>query len=407
MPTHPLQNRFAQLDTALETRRSLWQWHPFAELKPSWTADHPGLCRWLTTLDDAAVTCLMADGDALAASLVPFVPEAPGLLAAGRWPRLARHRPPVDPGVGVGVGARKWAQIDAFAAALPLEAGHQVVDWCAGKGHLSRRLARQGHRVTGLELRPEHCAAGRDQARREGLAVALVPQDVMAPTVVQYLQRDRAVVALHACGELHMQLLRLVADRQLAAVALAPCCYGTIAGDVYRPLSSQGRASALRLTRFNLRVPLQETVTAEPRVVRRRGTELVWRLGFDLLQRSLRGQDQYLTVPACPTGLFQGRFEDFCRFVATKRGLSLPAAVDYPRFEALGLARRRQLERFELVRQLFRRPLESWLILDRALFLRSHGFDVEVGVFCPRPLTPRNLLIYGVRSPGATGSRGG
>ena len=52
----------------------------------------------------------------------------------------------------------------------------------------------------------------------------------------------------------------------------------------------------------------------------------------------------------------------------------------------------------ELVRHLFRRPLEIWLLLDRALFLEEQGYRVEVGTFCPKPTTPRNLLIRAVRA---------
>ena len=54
----------------------------------------------------------------------------------------------------------------------------------------------------------------------------------------------------------------------------------------------------------------------------------------------------------------------------------------------------------ELVRHLFRRPLEVWLLLDRALFLEEQGYQAEVGTFCPKPMTPRNLLIRAVRVGG-------
>jgi hypothetical protein len=47
----------------------------------------------------------------------------------------------------------------------------------------------------------------------------------------------------------------------------------------------------------------------------------------------------------------------------------------------------------ELLRNLFRRPLELWLILDRALYLGERGYDVRVGTFCDSHITPRNLLI--------------
>jgi hypothetical protein len=51
----------------------------------------------------------------------------------------------------------------------------------------------------------------------------------------------------------------------------------------------------------------------------------------------------------------------------------------------------------ELVRGLFRRPLELWLVLDRALFMVENGYDVEVGEFCDSHLTPRNLMLIAQR----------
>ncbi|MNJ72573.1 hypothetical protein D3C77_692410 [compost metagenome] len=51
----------------------------------------------------------------------------------------------------------------------------------------------------------------------------------------------------------------------------------------------------------------------------------------------------------------------------------------------------------ELVRGLFRRPLELWLLLDRALFLHEQGYRVRLGCFCPPHLTPRNLLLLAER----------
>jgi len=62
-----------------------------------------------------------------------------------------------------------------------------------------------------------------------------------------------------------------------------------------------------------------------------------------------------------------------------------------------GLARMRLVRRLELMTHLFRRPLEAWLILDRALFLEGQGAKVTIGEFCQRQLTPRNVMIIAER----------
>ncbi|MEC8139802.1 MAG: methyltransferase, partial [Pseudomonadota bacterium] len=50
-------------------------------------------------------------------------------------------------------------------------------------------------------------------------------------------------------------------------------------------------------------------------------------------------------------------------------------------------------ERVELVRHVFRRAIEVWLVLDRALYLQQQGYQVTVSTFCEKQLTPRNILI--------------
>jgi hypothetical protein len=118
-----------------------------------------------------------------------------------------------------------------------------------------------------------------------------------------------------------------------------------------------------------------------------------WRLGFDGLQRELRQVDDYLPVPSHPNRIARGNFREFCGWAAEQKGLSLPDNVDYPAWEAYGASRLAQVRRHELIRHLFRRPLELWLVLDYALFLEEQGYRVRIGTFCQRHLTPRNLLI--------------
>jgi hypothetical protein len=66
-----------------------------------------------------------------------------------------------------------------------------------------------------------------------------------------------------------------------------------------------------------------------------------------------------------------------------------------------GAARLERVRRYELVRHLFRRPLELWLVLDYAIFLEEQGYQVRLGQFCARSLTPRNLMIDAVKPAGA------
>ncbi|EJG2245017.1 SAM-dependent methyltransferase, partial [Vibrio parahaemolyticus] len=37
--------------------------------------------------------------------------------------------------------------------------------------------------------------------------------------------------------------------------------------------------------------------------------------------------------------------------------------------------------------------LEIWLALDKVLYLEERGYRVRLAEFCPKSVTPRNILI--------------
>ena len=75
----------------------------------------------------------------------------------------------------------------------------------------------------------------------------------------------------------------------------------------------------------------------------------------------------------------------------------MPDNLDWQHWSTRGEQRALQVQRHELLRHLFRRPLELWMVLDYAVFLEEQGYRVRLGRFCARELTPRNLLVDAVR----------
>jgi len=84
--------------------------------------------------------------------------------------------------------------------------------------------------------------------------------------------------------------------------------------------------------------------------------------------------------------------------VAARKGLALPAAIDFDAWERLGQRRFAEVTALDLPRQRFRRLLELWLVLDRALFLQEAGYAASIGTFCARDVSPRNLLLQARRA---------
>lgn len=390
-------NPFRQLNDRLTRNREFWQFMPFAERRFVWEQTHPALCQWLTRLTGDQVAHFNEDSAGLAEALSAWIPDAPELYRLSQCSALRAENTVVPKRLDVGIPGRKWTQISAFNAVLP-RLQLPWLEWCAGKGHLGRVLAANHDMpVTSLEWQHPLCIEGEATARRLGLPITFITADAFDTSSEQYIQPEQHAVVLHACGDLHVSLLQRVVAKQGAAVSISPCCYHLIRSPQYQPLSDLAKQSDITLTRHDLRLPLQETVTAGHRVRRQRFVEVSYRLGFDLLQRELRGGDDYLPVPNVQKTLLNGGFTAFCFWAAEKKGMSLPADVDFAYWQQAGEARYPIIERMELVRQLFRRPLEMWLVYDRICFLEQSDYQVSFGTFCDKPVTPRNILIHAER----------
>ncbi|WP_339498196.1 methyltransferase [Pseudomonas silesiensis] len=391
--------RFAALDTFLFEHQALWKPRPFTHLQLPWETSYPELALWLRarSLEEAENShnqpCLL-DAPEPFATLARLSLD---LSAVGELPahalETAGHRLNVD------VPGRKWQQIEAFASRLAFTSvPNHWLDWCSGKGHLGRRLLRTGQQLTCLEYDPALIASGQALSQRHQLHALHVEQDVLAPGVAVLLKADHTPVALHACGDLHVRLMQLASAAGCKQMAIAPCCYNRISASDYQALSLAAKGSALQLSLDDLSLPMSETVTAGTRVRRQRDTSMARRLGFDLLQRQLRGIDEYLPTPSLASAWLDKSFAEYCHHLAALKDLSTIGPQDWSALEAAGWQRLAQVRNLELLRGIFRRPLELWLNLDRALFLSEQAYTVQLGTFCETALTPRNFLLLAERS---------
>ena len=333
-----LSQRFLALDAFLLEHQRLWRPRPFSEPTLAWEAEHAELASWLRgrSLEQADAEHNQPTRLAAPAPYPQLAAQAAALGAVGELPLAERPQAPNR--FNVDVPGRKWQQIGLFAGRLQF--ARPVVhwlDWCSGKGHLGRLLAHAGQPLTCLEHDPALVADGQRLSDRLGLSAHHLRQDVLAADCAERLLPGHTPVALHACGELHLRLLRLASQAGCRQLAVAPCCYNRIPGPFYQPLSQAAGRSLLALSLDDLRLPLSETVTASQRVRRQRDQSMARRLGFDLLQRELRGIDQYLSVPSLPVAWLERPYADYCRELAALKGLPEPAARDWQALEAAGM----------------------------------------------------------------------
>lgn len=384
------RQRLLQLDQLLCATAPLWRPQPFKLHRPEWCDEYPELTEALLALDDQQLQHLNNDPLALTDWIGRYLPQISPLKPLCRLPERqpAEYCPPENRFFD-GIPGRKRTQIEAFARGIgPVRS--PLLEWCGGKGHLGRLLGRSWQQpVTTLEWNADLCHMGEQQARRFGIAQYFRVIDLLQPG----LQLDGAgqhAIALHACGELHRTLEQVAIHQNLAALDIVPCCYAFGVEQQYQPRTE---GLSLQLSRDDLRLAVTETVTAGQREVLIRDREMAWKLGFVELRNRVLGSNSYQSMKPVNKAWLQLSFSGFCHKLAEREQLQLPTETVWVAFEASGWQRYNEVMRLSLLRNSFRRAIELWLVLDLVADLEAHDYRVELGTFCDRSVTPRNIML--------------
>ncbi len=388
--------QFQSLDTLLMKTRQYWQILPFSYLALPWQENHK-LNQALSSLSLHDIDELDGDDKKLRQFLSSLINLELDII--DNLPDIHQPIEDVSPHFNTGIKGRKWAQIQQFAALIPLEKS-PILEWCAGKGHLGRLLSHQQSRnVVSLEWQPTLCEQGNTLARKHQVSQHVEQVDVFSAEAEDLLAPKHHAVALHACGDLHVRLLKLGAYQKVSRLSLAPCCYHLIQTNNYNPMSGSALSSDLLLSKQDLSLSMQQSVVSGSREKRHRITEVSWRLAFDLIQREVRGVNEYMSLPSIKQSLLTGSFSAFCNWAAQQKKITLPDNLAYERYELNGRERFLTIRRIEVVTHAFRQLIERWLLLDRVLFLKENNYDVSLFNFCSSSVTPRNAMIQAIKKP--------
>jgi len=233
--------------------------------------------------------------------------------------------------------------------------------------------------------------AGTALTDKHGVNQQFKQVDVLHDPVTEYLD-DRHAIALHACGDLHRELITRIIDANTPGFTIVPCCYHLGRNKNYTPFTT---GLKLQLPREALRMAVNETVTAHHNEIKQRNQDMAWKLGFQELRKNLTGSPAYQCFKPVPKTWLKDNFEAYCQKLCHREQLTLPTQLDWHDWERRGYKRQFDVMRLQLIRQCFKRVLELWLIMDMAVYLENSGYSVSVSVFCDRALTPRNIMIAG------------
>lgn len=393
-----MKSDFNKLDGLLSYYEALWKPPAFTSSNDSRLEKYPDISNWINSLTEQEIDQIQVSDRKLLESAAPFFHDAADLLALTSAPSKKFQGLEIElpPFWNRDLPGRKASQIQAFTAALwPFTT--PILDWCCGKLHLGRLISEvSGQKVSGLEINPSLVEQAKQYAKKRKLThqVDAHQCDALSTQASHFLCSHQHVIALHACGGLHTKMLESSIQERSSRISVSPCCYHRFNhSELYIPLSSEAKQSRLRLSNEDLRIATRQCNIASRSETQKRKLLQTWRLGFDALQRELRQVDEYLPCPSLSNTVLQKGFQVFCEEMAALKGLALPGSLDYLHYLKQGEHSFVKYQQIELVRMLFRRALELWLVLDRAMFLEENGYRCDIFEFCESSVSPRNLMI--------------
>ncbi|WP_169337470.1 methyltransferase [Psychromonas hadalis] len=384
---------FAQLDEYLTALTVYWLFEAFHYKDYPWHETNPALSDFLDNLSEQELQHYQQFPDQLTPFLYPFIkslrPLTDDLFTVNKLTSITEDLPFW---LSTGIKGRKWSQISAFADQV--ESDLNIIEWCAGKGHLGRLISWQKKLpVLSIEWQQTLCDVGESQAKKQQVQQIFKQADVLKGQADSCINTGSHVISLHACGDLHLHLIKLAKQKKPQQLTISPCCYHLTEQSIYQPCSLLAKKSSLILSKQILKLAVSKQITTGKRQSRLSETEVLWRLAFDECQKYCLQTERYCPLPSFPKKLLTGEFKAFVLWAMHKKSLTFTLPEMLQPFLVLAESRLKKVRRMELISQFFVRPLELWLVYDRVLALQESGYQVKLSTFCASQITPRNLLI--------------
>ncbi|MBC7660733.1 MAG: methyltransferase [Chitinophagaceae bacterium] len=304
-----------------------------------------------------------------------------------------------------GLNLKKQHEIQRLLPLLAREAGgiKHAVDIGGGMGHLARLCVKTfGWTFHSIDKDAVLQEKGRWWLKRSrGLDreklrfVNATFSDQAAPDIDRlFAEPSTLSLGLHTCGPLALsQFQKSLESRTLVNFG---CCYDKM--DRTRDLNQSRTAKELNLpwsqAALFLATRSRKGMTDEEFTLLKRVN--AYRFSFDLYIRQQWPELGFVIAGDAPKALYLGSFATYALDRITHLKLDHEPTGDV--LESFYRSPSIQKEATaifaaHLIRNLFARPLEIAILLDRALWLEEHGFAVELLQVFDRQLSPRNIAL--------------
>ena len=291
---------------------------------------------------------------------------------------------------------KKQHEIKQIKTLLDKLDGVDLIDIGSGTGHLSENLVHDKNRFSycidqnqELQLSGKKRIAENNQQNLTKIEFHTECFSDQSKLNLKKIFDDRLILGLHACGDLTSDILKFYHDSKADHLLSLGCCYHKLTTKYN--LSKQAKKRNIKFTTntFNLAARSYSFQTKEN--LQNKIQIRTYRYMLHIYLYSLGHKD---FIPTGQTKLsdYRGSFEEYAdKYAKDHIDSSSDAQIFFDTPENQETVKK--IIYTDIFRGIFGRVIESYIVLDRALFLQEQGHDVFVQEIFDRKLSPRNLAI--------------
>jgi hypothetical protein len=357
----------------------------------------------LGTMDLLKVENLQTIGNPL---LDPIITEVQNLIAIPKLSFISEELEETKRNF-TRMNQKKIHEVSQISKYLKSEKLGHIIDIGGGVGHLCQHLIQYNQATaTSIDMNQELQDKGAKRISRlypevkDKIAFENIEVDKSNLNNIfdKSIQRNSKLLGLHSCGELSNHLIDLFINSEISSFINIGCCYHKIDKEInlskeskFGPLEISNQAKTLA-TRTYKKLTLVEFQKRE--AVKRK------RYALQILLYNKFGIREFVGVGNAKIIEYEKPFSDY----ATKKLAAIEFDHNLSAKELNDFYKDKVVQdeitfmlRCGIFRSLFARPIELYIILDRAMYLEDHGHKTEMVEIFDNAKSPRNIAISSSR----------
>ncbi len=296
------------------------------------------------------------------------------------------------------ITAKKRHEISYILSLKPIKESNSFVDIGSGAGHLSSCILNKNQKKSiCIDMSEDIQNIGKEKLKKIApdilSRVQFVTSKISSRSSTEDFEESDTLIGLHACGDLSTIIVKAYGHSKIKNLINFGCCYHKLADDQFN-ISKIAMKNPLILTNHALTMAAK----FKPENIKSYNEKLKvkkYRYSLHFLMLDELG----LEFASVGNGLkedYKLSFADYCyKFLPDSMELSHAELEN--KYKSLEKKVTKVLA-LGLIRSHLARLIEIYIILDRALYLKENGINVEIKEVFNKEISPRNILLRATNS---------